>query len=77
MEVVFVAGSVSRSTAERRWHSTSVRWRTGRPLLVTEAGWKKPVVLVDIVVDVVPSEFGCSVFFYLKKKKKKVKFVKI
>ena len=29
------------------------------------------------LVDVVPSEFGCSVFFYLKKKKKKVKFVKI
>lgn len=65
MEVVVVVGSVSRSTAERRWHSTSVWWRTGRPLLVTEAGWKKPVVLVDIVVDVVPSEFGCSVFFSL------------
>lgn len=33
--------SCSMSTFERRLHSTSFGRRTGRPLLVTEAGWKK------------------------------------
>lgn len=33
--------SGSRSTEERRWHSTSLRRRTGRPLLVTSALEKK------------------------------------
>lgn len=53
MVVAVVVGSVSRSTDERRWHSTSAWWRTGRPLLVTDAGSKKLVVAVDILVDVV------------------------
>jgi len=60
--VAVVVGSVSRSTGERRWHSTSAWWRTGRPLLVTEAGSKKLVVAVDILVDVVSFDKLCLFF---------------
>lgn len=38
--------SCSMSTFERRLHSTSFGTRTGRPLLVTEAGTKKLLLAI-------------------------------